>query len=57
MRTYEKPPGSRGHGPNYAGAIAVTCLLLSLLAAWAVMRTNLVTASPTVTLAQSSKAQ
>jgi len=58
MHTYEKPPGSRSRGPNYAGLIAVTCLLVSMLATWTVMRTSLVvTASPTVTLAQGSRAQ
>jgi hypothetical protein len=58
MRTYEKPPGSRSRGPNYAGLIAVTCLFVSMFATWAVMRTSLgVTASPTVTMAQGSKAQ
>ena len=58
MRTYEKPPGSRSRGPNYAGLIAVTCLLVSMFATWAVMRTSLgVTASPTATLAQSNRAQ
>jgi hypothetical protein len=58
MRTYEKPSGSRKRGPNYAGLIAVTCLFVSMVAAWAVMRTSLVgTASPSVTLAQSGKAQ
>jgi hypothetical protein len=58
MHTYEKPPGSRSRGPNYAGLIALSCLFVSMFATWAVMRTNLVvTASPTVTLAQSSKAQ
>jgi len=58
MRTYEKPLGSRHRGPNYAGLIAVTCLLVSMLATWAVMRTSLgVTASPTATMAQSSRAQ
>jgi len=58
MRTYEKPPGSRNRGPNYAGLIAVTCLLVSMFATWAVMRTSLVmTASPSVTLAHSSRAQ
>jgi hypothetical protein len=57
MRTYEKPPGSRSRGPNYAGPIAVTCLFVSMFAAWAVMRTSLVdNALPSVTLAQSSKA-
>jgi hypothetical protein len=57
MRTYEKPAGSRSRGPNYAGLIAVTCLFVSMLAAWAVMRTSLVgSASPSVTLAHSSKA-
>jgi hypothetical protein len=54
MRTYEKPTGSRNRGPNYAGLIAVTCLLVSMFATWAVMRT---TASPTVTMAHSSRAQ
>jgi hypothetical protein len=58
MRTYEKPLGSRSRGPNYAGLIAVTCLFVSMFAAWAVMRTSLVvTASPTVTMAQGNKAQ
>jgi hypothetical protein len=58
MHTYEKPPGSRSRGPNYVGLIAVTCLLVSMFAAWAIVRTSLgVTGSPTVTLAQSSKAQ
>jgi hypothetical protein len=58
MRTYEKPPLGRSRGPNYAGLIAVTCLFVSMVAAWAVMRTSLVgTASPSVTLAQSGKAQ
>ena len=58
MHTYEKPRGSRSRGPNYAGLIALTCLFVSIFATWAVMRTNLiVTASPTVTLAQSGKAQ
>jgi hypothetical protein len=58
MHTYEKPQGSRSRGPNYAGLIAVTCLFVSMFAAWAVMRTSLVvTASPTVTLAQSDKAR
>jgi hypothetical protein len=58
MRTYEKPPGSRSRGPNYVGLIAVTCLFVSMFATWAVMRTGLgVTASPTVTMAQGSKAQ
>jgi hypothetical protein len=58
MRTYEKPTGSRNRGPNYAGLIAVTCLFVSMFATWAVMRTSLgVTASPTVTMAQGSKAQ
>ncbi|MGA9089457.1 MAG: hypothetical protein WB420_10165 [Bradyrhizobium sp.] len=58
MHTYEKPQGSRRRGPNYAGLIALTCLFVSMFATWAVMRTNLVvTASPTVTLAQSGKAQ
>ena len=57
MHTYEKPPGSRSRGPNYAGLIAVTCLFVALFTTWAVMRTSLfVTASPSVTLAQSSKA-
>jgi hypothetical protein len=57
MHTYEKPLQSRSRGPNYAGLIAVTCLFVSMFAAWAVMRTSLVgTASPSVTLAQSSKA-
>jgi hypothetical protein len=57
MRTYEKPPGSRSRGPNYAGLIAVTCLFVSMFAAWAVTRTSLVgNALPSVTLAQSSKA-
>jgi hypothetical protein len=38
--------------------IAVTCLFVSMFAAWAVMRTSLVvTASPTVTMAQGNKAQ
>ncbi len=54
MRTYEKPFGSRHRGPHYAGLIAVTCLFVSMFAAWAIMRTNLVTGSPTVTLAQSN---
>jgi hypothetical protein len=58
MRTYEKPLGSRRRGPNYAGLIALTCLFVSMFATWAVMRTSLVgTASTTVTLAQSNKAQ
>ena len=58
MRTYEKPIGSRNRGPNYAGLIAMTCLLVSMFATWAVMKTSLgVTASPTVTMAQGSKAQ
>ena len=58
MRTYEKPPGSRSRGPNYVGLIAVTCLFVSMFATWAVMRTGLgVTASPTATMAQGSKAQ
>jgi hypothetical protein len=58
MRTYEKPPGSRNRGPNYAGLIAVTCLLVAMFATWAVMKTSLgVTTSPTATLAQSSRAQ
>jgi hypothetical protein len=58
MRTYEKPSGSRNRGPNYAGLIAVTCLLVSMFATWAVMKTSLVmTASPSVTLAHSSRAQ
>jgi hypothetical protein len=58
MRTYEKPLQSRNRGPNYAGLIAVTCLFVSMFAAWAVMRTSLVvTASPTVTMAQGNKAQ
>ena len=37
MRTYEKSFETRNRGPNYAGVIAVTCLLVSMLAAWAVM--------------------
>jgi hypothetical protein len=58
MRTYEKPLGSRNRGPNYAGLIAVTCLLVSMFATWAVMKTSFgVTASPTATMAQSSRAQ
>ena len=58
MHTYEKPPGSRSRGPNYVGLIALTCLFVAMFATWAVMRTNLVvTASPSVTLAQSSKAR
>jgi hypothetical protein len=58
MRTYEKPFGSRSRGPHYAGLIAVTCLFVSMFAAWAVMRASPGgTASPTVTLAQSSRAQ
>jgi len=58
MHTYEKPPESRSRGPNYVGLIAVTCLFVSMFATWAVMRTSLGgAASPTVTLAQSSKAQ
>ena len=58
MHTYEKPLGSRNRGPNYAGLIAMTCLLVSMFATWAVMKTSLgVTASPTATLAQSSRAQ
>lgn len=56
MRTYEKSFETRNRGPNYAGVIAVTCLLVSMLAAWAVMRTG-ATTSPTVTTAQSSRAQ
>jgi hypothetical protein len=58
MRTYEKPLGSRNRGPNYAGLIAMTCLLVSMFATWAIMKTSLgVTASPTATMAQSSRAQ
>ncbi len=58
MRTYEKPIGSRNRGPNYAGLIAMTCLLVSMFATWAIMKTSLgVTASPTATMAQSSRAQ
>jgi hypothetical protein len=58
MRTYEKPLGSRNRGQNYAGLIAVTCLFVSMFATWAVMRTGLGgAASPTATLAQSSRAQ
>jgi hypothetical protein len=58
MRTYEKPFESRSRGPHYAGLIAVTCLLVSMFAAWAVMRTSPgVTGSPAVTLAQGGKAQ
>ncbi len=58
MRTYEKPFDSRNRGPHYAGLIAVTCLFVSMFAAWAVMRTSLGgAASPTVTLAQSGRAQ
>ena len=58
MHTYENPLGSRNRGPNYAGLIAMTCLLVSMFATWAIMKTSLgVTASPTATLAQSSRAQ
>jgi len=58
MHTYEKPLGSRNRGPNYAGLIAVTCLLVSMFATWAIMKTSLgVTASSIVTLAQGSRAQ
>jgi hypothetical protein len=58
MHTYEKPLGSRNRGPNYAGLIAVACLLVAMFATWAIMKTSLgVTASPTATLAQSSRAQ
>jgi len=57
MRTYEKPFASRDRGPHYAGMIAVTCLFVSMLVSWAIMRTSPGgTASPTVTLAQHSKA-
>ncbi|MGO8912947.1 MAG: hypothetical protein ACLQDM_26990 [Bradyrhizobium sp.] len=58
MDTYERRPASRHRGPNYAGLIAVTCLFVSMFAAWAVMRTGLVaTASPTVTMAQHNGAK
>ena len=58
MRTYEKQFGSPSRGPHYAGLIAVTCLFVSMFAAWAVMRTSHgVTNSPTATLAQSNRAQ
>ncbi len=58
MHTYEKPPGSRSRGPNYAGMIALTCLFVAMFATWAVMRTSLfVTGAPAVTLAQSGNAQ
>ncbi|HLX16593.1 MAG TPA: hypothetical protein VKS24_15480 [Bradyrhizobium sp.] len=56
MRTYEKPFERRNRGPNYAGVIAVSCLLVSMLAAWAVMKTGAMTL-PTVTLAQSDRAK
>jgi len=56
MRTYEKSFETRNRGPNHASVIAVTCLLVSMLAAWAVMKTG-VTTSPTVTLDQSSRTQ
>ena len=57
MRTYEKPFESRSRGPHYAGLIAVMCLFVSMFAAWAVMRTNIVTGSLAVTLAQGVKAR
>lgn len=50
MHTYEKPPGSGSQGSKYTGLIAVTCLLASILATWALMKTSLgVSTSPTVT--------
>jgi hypothetical protein len=59
MQMYERPPPThRSRGPNYAGLIAVTCLLVSMFATWAMMRTNLgAMISPAVTMAQSNRAQ
>lgn len=58
MHTYEKPPGSHSQGPNYTGLIAVTCLLASMFAIWAVARTGSgVTTSPAVTTVQGGRTQ
>jgi len=57
MRTYEKRFSSSKPGPHYTGIIAVTCLFVSMLVSWAIMRTSPDgTASSIVTLAQHSKA-
>jgi hypothetical protein len=58
MHTYEKPPGSHNRGSNYTGLIAVTCLLASIFAIWAVTRTSFgVTTSPAATTVQNGKTQ
>jgi hypothetical protein len=57
MHTYEKPPGSRNQGSNYAGLIAVICLLAALFATWAVVRTAHHATTSTAGMAQSSRAQ
>jgi hypothetical protein len=58
MHTYEKPPGNHSRGSNYTGLIAVTCLLASIFAIWAVTRTSSgVTTSPAVTMVQNGRTQ
>jgi hypothetical protein len=42
---YETTTGIRRKNPGYAGVVAVTCLLASIVLAWAVARTSLVKAS------------
>jgi hypothetical protein len=46
MRTYEKPPASGSRGSKYTGLIAVICLVASMLAAWALVRTSRSVISP-----------
>lgn len=42
MHMYETTTGIRRKDPGYTGVVAVTCLLASIVLAWAVARTSLV---------------
>ena len=45
MHIYETTTGVRRKNPGYAGVVAVTCLLASIVLVWAVARTSVVKAS------------
>ncbi len=57
MHTYEKNRASGSRGSKYTGLIAVLCLVVSMLATWALMRSSLgVIPTSTVTTAPVSSA-